>query len=200
MEVFKWFRNGGNASVAFNFADEFGIVVDARYHSGNMLEYEGPYSGLSFYADNLKYVNEFTSLAVMAGPRFTYRKSKRITPFGHFLVGANRFELTQKPLKCTLLGTDCLSAKKQEWAFDDDVFDHTLRTGISIAGGGGLDLNVNKTFSIRLIQADYVASRFKKDIIEYYEDSDVATSFSYWVTNHNKFTVSSGVVIRLGWK
>ena len=208
LEIFKWLKTGGNASVAFNLTDEFGVVVDSRYHSGNIIEYEWSepiqsIPDLDGLSESLKYVRDFNNFSFMVGPRFSYRKSQRITPFGHFLVGVNRWEMTLKPLECKEVGVDgvglnqqyilrdCLSELKTVMALGESS--HFLKTGISIAGGGGIDLNVNKSFSIRLVQADYVASRFKEVKTE--NDPD-----RVWAINHNKFTLSSGVVFRFGWK
>ncbi|MGH9532064.1 MAG: PKD domain-containing protein, partial [Terriglobales bacterium] len=65
---------------------------------------------------------------IMAGPRFSIRSDNKITPYGHALFGLHRLS----PIG---LGAD---------------------SGFGIAVGGGLDLSINKRFSWKIIEADYV--------------------------------------------
>lgn len=69
------------------------------------------------------------------GPVFSYRKSKYIVPFGHGLLGVVRG------------GPEYLNISKPE-----------LRFGAY--AGGGVDLNVTPRFALRLVQADYLMTRF----------------------------------------
>jgi len=71
------------------------------------------------------------------GPRFTYRKSERLVPFGQVLLGAVRGSV----------GYLGLSQAKFDFGF---------------AAGGGLDYKVNDRVAIRVIQADYLATPFFK--------------------------------------
>ncbi len=69
------------------------------------------------------------------GPVFTYRKSKTVTPFGHAMVGGVRG------------GPEYLGISQPEFRF-------------GVYAGGGLDVKVSPMISLRLIQADYLMSRF----------------------------------------
>ncbi|MGH9603645.1 MAG: hypothetical protein ACRD24_14800, partial [Terriglobales bacterium] len=65
---------------------------------------------------------------IMAGPRFSIRSDNKITPYGHALFGWHRLS----PIG---LAPD---------------------NGVGIAVGGGLDFSINKRFSWKIIEADYV--------------------------------------------
>jgi opacity protein-like surface antigen len=69
------------------------------------------------------------------GPVFSYRKNPRIVPFGHALLGAVRG------------GPEYLNISKPENRF-----------GVYL--GGGLDVRVTRNIALRLIQADYLMTRF----------------------------------------
>jgi hypothetical protein len=91
---------------------------------------------------------------IMYGPVFAYRKSSAFTPFGHVLLGAVR-------------GSQGFAGISQP-AFK-----------FGGAFGGGLDIRLNKRFSVRVIQADYLMSRFLG-------------------TRQNNLRVSAGIVLTFG--
>ncbi len=93
------------------------------------------------------------------GPQFSYRGHERVTPFVRALFGTIR-------ANAEAFGT----AESQ--------------TAFGMALGGGLDVNVHDRVAIRLIQADYVLSRFE--------------GFSGQVENQHNARLSFGVVFRLG--
>lgn len=109
--------NGGTVSAAENINRWVGGVVDFSAYGGTM-------SGVN--------VN---SQLLLLGPRFTLRKAKGFTPFGHFLIGFSRGSR----------GYLGISESASRFA---------------LAGGGGLDINVGDKLAIRVIQADYVMTRF----------------------------------------
>jgi hypothetical protein len=90
------------------------------------------------------------------GPVFSYRKFKSITPFGHTLLGAVRG------------GSEYLNISKPEERF-----------GVYV--GGGLDLKVRPNLAIRLIQADYLMTRFS-------------------MTRQDNMRLSAGIVLLFGKK
>lgn len=66
---FTYFMNGGSGSVAFNVNNWLGAVGDfGAYHAP---------SG----------VNSLTAETYTIGPRFSYRRLERFTPFGQVLIG-----------------------------------------------------------------------------------------------------------------
>jgi opacity protein-like surface antigen len=98
---------------------------------------------------------------VMFGPRFSAR-TERINPFAHALFGFGRLSFS-------------------EAGFDIDD------TGFAMALGGGLDVNLNDNFSLRLAQADYVLNRYG------FEDIDPGLE----TQSFNNLRLSFGVVFHV---
>jgi len=73
--------------------------------------------------------------SIMYGPVFAYRKRSRVTPFGHVLLGAVR-------------GSGGFVGISQP------------ATKFGIAPGGGVDVKLSDMVSIRLVEADYLMTRF----------------------------------------
>jgi hypothetical protein len=94
--------------------------------------------------------------SVTYGPVFSYRKSHTVTPFGHAMVGAVRG------------GPDYLGISRGEVRF-------------GVYAGGGLDVKVSPMISLRLIQADYLMTRFSG-------------------ARQDNIRLSAGIVLRLGKK
>lgn len=90
----------------------------------------------------------------MYGPVFACRKASSITPFGQVLLGAIR--------------------GSQEF-----VGISQSATRFAAAFGGGVDVKLSKKASIRMIQADYLVSRFMG-------------------TNQNNIRLSAGIVLTFG--
>lgn len=105
---------------------------------------------------------DFRQYLFLFGPQFTLRKSERFTPFAHVMAG---FAYAQS--KNDTLGLDISD------------------TGFAFAAGGGVDIKaLSSRLAIRLLQADYVMTRF---------DDGVGGS----TTSHN-LRASTGIVIRIG--
>jgi opacity protein-like surface antigen len=97
------------------------------------------------------------------GPQFSLRKSSRIQPFAHALFGVARLKIDNN-------------------AISGDITD----TGFAFALGGGVDVKaLSSRLSLRLLQADYVRTKF--DLL------GVGDS-----TNSNNIRVSTGLVFRFG--
>lgn len=100
--------SGWNASIAGNVNSWFGVKADfsGAYKNGGKLH------------------------TAMAGPVFSYRKSERVTPFAHVLIG----------------GAVASGGGISE-------------NGFAMAVGGGLDVNLNKHIAWRLVQGDWLMFR-----------------------------------------
>ena len=97
------------------------------------------------------------------GPQFSLRRSGKIQPFAHALFG-----FTRQTLK-----NDAISG---------DLTD----TGFAFAAGGGVDLKaIGSRLSLRLLQADYVLTKF----------GDGAASGN---NTNNNLRISTGMVVRFG--
>ena len=111
--------NGGSASFAYNVSDRFSVVAD-----GGAYRFGGLPSGLSS--------NMYTYLF---GPRYSFRKSGRLIPYAHVLLGGGHLTAS----------TSGLSASEN---------------GFAMALGGGIDVPFQHRFAIRVFQAEYLLTRF----------------------------------------
>lgn len=73
--------------------------------------------------------------SIMYGPRFAYRKSSAVTPSAHVLLGAFRGSA----------GFDGISKPDTHFA---------------VAVGGEIDVRINRWVSYRVVQGDYLMTRF----------------------------------------
>jgi hypothetical protein len=102
----------------------------------------------------------------MAGPKLSHR-SNGVIPFAHFLIGAARGSFGGG------IGS-----------FNLDL---SNRNALAAAVGGGIDLNLDKRLAVRIVQADYLMTRFSPI-------SDFP--FSSLDERQNNFRISAGVVFR----
>jgi len=131
--------NGGSGSIAVNPNNWFGIVGDiGAYHNGDF--------GVST-----------TAVSYLFGPRFSYRKNEKVTPFFHVLFGGAH-----------------ISASFSGISGSDNAFAWAL--------GGGADVKVHPHVAIRLIQAEYLMTKFADG------DND----------RQNNVRISAGIVFRWG--
>lgn len=100
-----------------------------------------------------------TMYTYLFGPRIMLSKSSRAMPFAQILLGGGR-----------------LNASSSGIAAGENAF--------AIAIGGGLDVPFRSHFTVRVVQADYLMTRF----------ANVSGS----PATQNNFRVSAGVVIRFG--
>jgi opacity protein-like surface antigen len=112
--------HGGSASIAYNATDWLAAVADfGGYHSSDILG-TGVDGTLSTY---------------LFGPRVSYRRHARVTPFGQVLFGVAH------------IGDSGLGFSASNNSFAMSV-------------GGGVDLKLSKHFSVRPVQLDYLLTRF----------------------------------------
>jgi opacity protein-like surface antigen len=153
MEVFggySYFRpdgggnfHGWNASVAGNFNRWFGVVGDFSGHYGSE-SFRADFSDPDLPGTITARSNSDTSVHfVLFGPRISSRKHEKLTPFAHALFG-----LAHLRTKAILTLGDLSS----EISFAD--------TSFAVAIGGGVDLKLSESIGLRLIQADYMRTRF----------------------------------------
>jgi outer membrane immunogenic protein len=115
--------NGGSASLAYNANHWLSAVADfGGYHTNNILG-TGIDGTLSTY---------------LFGPRISYRRDSRITPFGQVLFGVAHIG-----------GHNGLAFSGSNNSF-------------AMAIGGGVDFRVSERFSIRPLQVDYLLTRFNE--------------------------------------
>ncbi len=112
--------NGGSASIAYNANSWLSGVADfGGYHNGNILN-----TGL-----------DGTLSTYLIGPRVSYRRSERFTPFGEVLFGVAH-----------------ASASISGSSGSNNAFAMTI--------GGGVDYNLTDRLAIRPVKLDYLITRF----------------------------------------
>lgn len=132
---FSYMRIDGDERDNRNFYGWFGALsLNATKIFGFTVDASG------HYQDNVIERSRFFSL--LAGPRFTSRND-HFTTFGHVLLGG----MHQHERVTTL----------------DQQFD-THDTAFAAAFGGGVDVNVTHHFGVRVIQAEYVLSKFNRAV------------------------------------
>jgi opacity protein-like surface antigen len=115
--------HGGSASIAYNANHWLSAVADfGGYHSSDILG-TGVDGTLSTY---------------LFGPRISYHRDSRITPFGQVLFGVAHIG-----------GSNGL-------AFS------TSNNSFAMAVGGGVDYKISHRFSIRPVQVEYLLTRFNE--------------------------------------
>jgi hypothetical protein len=98
------------------------------------------------------------SLFYGAGPRWTPRASRRISPFGEFLFGGRKvtYEVDNEALHDQLLkewndgsGTLAHYPVRSDWSVQ------VAKNGVSIAAGAGLDIVLGRPFAWRVVNFQY---------------------------------------------
>ncbi|HTZ75340.1 MAG TPA: outer membrane beta-barrel protein [Candidatus Aquilonibacter sp.] len=102
-----------------------------------------------------------TMYTFLGGPRFTLHSRRRLAPFGKVLVGGAHASGDLVPLTSGLPGSS---------------------TVFAMTAGGGADFGISSGLSIRLIDAEYLYTRFPNG-----------------TNNHqNNVSLAAGIVIRIG--
>jgi len=139
--------SGGTASIAYNVNRYLGLVADFGGYRDTRLRLTG--SGAN-PPDTV--ASSGSAYTFLFGPRLSLRKYHRITPFGQVLFGViHASQVTTSscsqffpsrptvPSNCTPLPTE---------------------NAFAMTAGGGLDVKVHHHIAIRVIQAEYMMTRF----------------------------------------
>ena len=122
--------------------------------------------GNTLGAGNTVSGSQFTFLF---GPRLTFRSSGKLQPFVEVNFGADHLSLSCNNAEV------CGSASRGFTAF-------------ALTAGGGFDVKLNRKFALRLIQAEYLYTRF---------GNDCPLAVCTQNNSQNSFRLKSGIVI--GW-
>jgi len=155
---------GGGGTIAYNFSQYIGVAADlggCKVLNENNTVLSGKVNG-----------NEFTFLF---GPRITLRNSSKFQPFFEVNFGGMRVSLS-----CQSSAVDCVAATNGATY---------TKTAFALTAGGGFDIKMSKKFSIRLVQAEYLYTRFGNNC-----------GFPVCSQNNsqNSFRLKSGIVINWG--
>jgi outer membrane protein OmpA-like peptidoglycan-associated protein/opacity protein-like surface antigen len=152
--------NGGSTSIAYNFTRHLGLVGDFGGFGDTQLLLAGtgakPDSSGSVYT-------------YLFGPRYSFRNSTRLTPFVQALFGD--IHASDVTFSSGCLGAGCTPLPAEN--------------SFAWTAGGGLDFNLRRHLAIRIIQAEYLMTRF--------DDYNTGASAS-----QNDMRLSSGIVFRFG--
>jgi outer membrane protein OmpA-like peptidoglycan-associated protein len=150
--------HGGTASVAYNLNDWLGVVGE---FGGYRVTRSGSTASniVSAHGDVFSY---------LFGPRVSFRHD-RFTPFVQVLLGG--VNASQVKLSSCTVGCASLAG--------DDAF--------AMSAGGGLDVKLSHRLAIRLIQAEYLMTRFP----------DATTNTEHKITQNN-VRLSAGLVVHFG--
>jgi opacity protein-like surface antigen len=159
---FVWL-NGGSTSIAFNFNRYLGLVGDFAGFADSQLRVNGA-------ASPGKVVDSSGSAyTYLYGPRLSFRKHDRFTPFAQVLFGGVHASPVTISSDCSGAGCTPLPAENK----------------FAMTAGGGLDIRVHRHIAIRVIQAEYLMTNF----------DDPSTGQN---ATQNDVRLSAGIVFRLG--
>lgn len=151
---------GGGGTIAYNFSSLVGIAADL----GGCKIFSNAYG-----AGNTVNGSEFTYLF---GPRLTYRNGSKFEPFAELNFGGTRIALS-----CKSSASNCLTAAGGG-TYSKNAFAMTV--------GGGFQIKASQKISIRLIQAEYLYTRF---------GNNCALAVCNNNNNQNSFRLKSGIVL-----
>jgi len=154
---------GGGGTIAINLTSMFGIASDL--------------GGCKFSNNNLAVGTKAngSQFTYLFGPRLTFRNASPFRPFFELNLGGDRLAVT-----CKSSSTACVNATGGN-TYSKNAFAMTV--------GGGFDIQINKKFSLRPIQAEYLYTRF---------GNQCALAVCNNNNNQNSFRLKSGIVIAWG--
>ena len=145
---------GGDASAAGNLNNWFGIVAEFSGHyqsSGGTIGIPTPIPTPIVVPAPVVTVSAHSNLyTFLFGPRLSYRKDKRFTPFVHMLPGLARSHTSGTVTTQLLVVPPAVT----------DLHFSGSSTAFAMAIGGGLDMKLTKSLAFRILQADYLLTRF----------------------------------------
>lgn len=156
------------------------LTGNANSWIGAVFDFSGEFSNPRFTGNDVGLpgtipitINSST-FTYLFGPRFTYRKMNHITPFAEALFGPATLRASSSDLGIT----NVIST-----------------TAFATALGGGVDMPMNRHITLRLIQADYILTRFRELGVDPNTGLPV---FSGERRTQNNLRASVGVVFHFG--
>ena len=178
-------KKGISTSLTYNFNSVVGLEAFFQHTSGHVISTRDVRSygvALLPFGSGIDHVTvtkdtklNRTDMPFLAGPRFAFRNSSRVTPFVHGLVGFSRNGGSEHYVYQESHNGVMMPDQSGD-------FDFKGNTSFSFALGCGLDIPINDSVAIRAIQADYYRT----------------THDDYWALSPNNLNLSFGVVFRFG--
>ena len=166
--------NGGGGAFVWNFTEHIGVKMDLQGYGSFTDTFHIPAGtpGLPAGANGSVSGNLFTYLF---GPQLKFRK-QRFEILTDTLIGAAHSNVYGTAFKtlCQPIAGGCGPNRSSP-----------SNNGWAVLLGGGVDIPINHTFSIRPAQLDYLLTRF-------------GNFFTEANANQNSFRYSAGVVINFG--
>ena len=148
--------HGWNASVAVSLSRNLAVVGDFSGHYGSQSLRADIFDDDDFPGDiSIRADSDAKVHTILSGLRYSHRRNERLTPFAHALFGASHLDAD---------ATVQFGGARLDSAFSD--------LGFAMAFGGGLDVKLSESVGLRLIQADYLVSKFGRN-----SQSNVRLSF-----------------------
>ena len=172
----NWIK-GGSGDISFNFFHGFGIA-------GNITGQHSPHVTQAFVEDG-GYWADLGRFSYGVGPRYTFDGGKLLKPlshghtvriFGQFLIGQTHSFDTYIPFIETHLGPDPVTgALPPPGIYNYD----TMNTCVSEEGGGGIDVNVWKNMSVRVIQGSWIRTHMPDGKFNRQEDVRLGAGIAF---------------------
>ncbi len=156
---------GGSTSVAQNLNSWVGLTADFSEFGNSSLTLVGP-SGDRTVGSN------GTVLTYAFGPRFSYRRYERFTPFAQVLFGV--------AYASSVTITGCTGNPNCTPLASDNAFAELM--------GAGFDININHRIALRPLEADFLLTHFR----------DAFSAGGQTRGWQNNVRLSSGIVFRFG--
>ena len=162
--------NGGGGAIVYNLSQYFGIKMDLQGYGSNTTNFVIPPN--TFFPGGASGKVQGNLFTYLFGPQVKVR-AHYFQPFAHLLFGgahSNVYGNAFKQLCQPLAGGCTLSAAPTGDAF-------------AMAFGGGVDIRINKTISIRPGEVSYLLTRFTNAFTD---------------TNQNNLRYSAGINFTFG--
>ena len=164
--------NGAGGGAQWNIKPAFGIKAEFQGYMSTetTVNVTSPIGTSAGVIPVGTYKSNATMLTYLFGP-VVQLPGKRIRPFGEVLFGGMQTELYSQLNNAVIVNGGKIDKSKTQHPF-------------TMAFGGGLDVNVNNHFAVRLAEMDWVLSRYTNP----------------WTStnNQNSFRYLAGVVFKFG--
>jgi hypothetical protein len=159
--------NGGIGTFGWNFTDHIALEAElGGYHNGNVNNYQF----------------DTTTFSYLFGPRISYGRARKIDPYFHILFGGQN--ASTSIAKGSILVVNPLasgarySQATNSWA---------------MAVGGGIDIRMTKSLTLRPAQIDYYLTRFEAINVTVPPGTTVPSA-----RNQNNFRYAAGIQLTFG--
>ncbi len=189
--------HGFEASFTYNLNKWFGIKGDFSTHFTTMNldakdSYTYSYPDNYYYGYSQTYVRKGTAemrqYTYLFGPEFSLRKYERFRPFAHFLVGFQTVDVHKLNVTEDRLWEEQYSDGTNYYS-DHETYNTTgtvKGTSFAMTFGGGVDIKLSKSISLRVPQVDYIIPTLQNltvDVTDKYNDYNGGDTVYYTRTD-----------------